>query len=99
LPVWALYWGLLSGFAFNLYCWLAIPQLSWLWWNVFGFIVAVAVGYGISWWKPRAATSEFHWSPARYRSFGFQTDWRFYYAGLVAAFAALLILLAVLQRL
>lgn len=31
--------GLLIGFAFNGYCWVVLPDLSWLWWNVTGFLV------------------------------------------------------------
>lgn len=40
--------GLLAGFTFNLLCWLFLPRLSWLWWNVFGFLVCVVVGYSVS---------------------------------------------------
>lgn len=40
--------GLLLGFLFNLYCWMSLPLLSWLWWNVFGFFVTLVTGYGIS---------------------------------------------------
>jgi len=31
--------GLLAGIAFNGACWLWLDQLSWLWWNLFGFLV------------------------------------------------------------
>ena len=40
--------GLLSGVGFNAFLWLAVPKVSWLWWNVIGFLVAFAVGYGLS---------------------------------------------------
>ena len=40
--------GLLAGFLFNLLCWIYLPDVSWLWWNVFGFLVSVLVGYGAS---------------------------------------------------
>ncbi|GAB5379431.1 MAG: sodium:solute symporter [Aliiglaciecola sp.] len=35
--------GMLAGFLFNAYCWIELPNLSWLWWNVTGFIVTVIV--------------------------------------------------------
>ncbi|WP_417359287.1 sodium:solute symporter [Gallaecimonas pentaromativorans] len=40
--------GLLAGFGLNLYCWIALPALSWLWWNAFGFGCCFAVGYFVS---------------------------------------------------
>ena len=40
--------GLIAGFLLNLYCWIAIPLLSWLWWNVFGFLMTFVLGYAIS---------------------------------------------------
>lgn len=46
--------GLLTGFITNLLCWLYVPGLSWLWWNVLGFIVCVVVGYGLSFLTPNS---------------------------------------------
>lgn len=40
--------GLLAGFLFNLYCWRYLPELSWLWWNVFGFLLSFGAGYALS---------------------------------------------------
>jgi SSS family transporter len=37
--------GLLSGILLNAYCWIALPTISWLWWNPLGF----AVGFFIPW--------------------------------------------------
>jgi len=37
--------GLLAGFLFNCYLWKEQPQISWLWWNAIGFVVAYVVGY------------------------------------------------------
>lgn len=33
--------GLLAGILFNSWCWLTLPEVSWLWWNPMGFAVAV----------------------------------------------------------
>lgn len=40
--------GLIAGFLLNLLCWVYVPQVSWLWWNVFGFIACMSVGYLLS---------------------------------------------------
>ncbi|MCH7804667.1 MAG: sodium:solute symporter [Acidobacteria bacterium] len=44
----AVKWGVLLGVGTNLIFWLALPQVSWLWWNVIGFAVTFGFGYGIS---------------------------------------------------
>ncbi|VUD40921.1 Sodium/glucose cotransporter [Thalassocella blandensis] len=36
--------GLLMGFCSNVVLWIFAPEVSWLWWNVSGFAVAVFVG-------------------------------------------------------
>jgi SSS family solute:Na+ symporter len=35
--------GLVSGVAVNLYLWLFVPSVSWLWWNAIGFVIATGV--------------------------------------------------------
>ncbi|MCB1647699.1 MAG: sodium:solute symporter [Pseudomonadales bacterium] len=40
--------GLLTGMVLNGLCWLYLPSLSWLWWNVFGFALSFITGYLIS---------------------------------------------------
>jgi len=40
--------GLVIGVLFNAYLWLCMPELSWLWWNLTGFLVSVITGYFIS---------------------------------------------------
>ncbi|WP_078085903.1 sodium:solute symporter [Microbulbifer mangrovi] len=37
--------GLLTGIASNGLFWLFLPEISWLWWNVIGFAVTVAVAW------------------------------------------------------
>jgi SSS family solute:Na+ symporter len=44
--------GLISGVAFNLYLWKFAPGVSWMWWNLFGFMVAVSVGGVVSLFVP-----------------------------------------------
>ena len=40
--------GLVVGILMNAACWLLLPQLSWLWWNVSGFAVTYCCGILIS---------------------------------------------------
>ncbi|MEO0579493.1 MAG: sodium transporter, partial [Pseudomonadota bacterium] len=35
--------GLIVGLGFNLYLWLAQPQVFWMWWNFIGLVVTLAV--------------------------------------------------------
>ncbi len=44
----AVKWGILLGVGTNLAFWLALPQVSWLWWNLIGFAITFGFGYGIS---------------------------------------------------
>lgn len=40
--------GLLLGILFNGACWLFWPGLSWLWWNVTGFVITYCCGLAVS---------------------------------------------------
>ncbi|HSC77405.1 MAG TPA: sodium/solute symporter, partial [Candidatus Acidoferrales bacterium] len=48
--------GVTAGILINLYLWLGVPQLSWLWWNVTGMVVAVTTAFVVS--KARPAESK-----------------------------------------
>jgi SSS family solute:Na+ symporter len=39
--------GILAGIAFNLFLWVGIPGLHWMWWNVSGFLAAVTMTFFI----------------------------------------------------
>jgi SSS family solute:Na+ symporter len=92
-------WGLAAGFLLNLWCWQFLPGISWLWWNVFGFLTTCGVGYAASLLQPQPTQpiDELVWSPARYRGFGFTVNWLPRYLLLLAWFAALLLLLLFFQ--
>ena len=40
--------GLVAGVGLNIYLWIAQDSISWLWWNVFGLVVAVAIAVLLS---------------------------------------------------
>ena len=35
--------GIISGFLCNLFCWIYLDNVSWLWWNVIGFVVTFKI--------------------------------------------------------
>ena len=39
--------GLLLGIAVNGYLWIFVPEISWLWWNVIGFVVTFTTGFAL----------------------------------------------------
>ncbi len=49
--------GLITGFSFNVVLWKWAPGVSWLWWNVIGFLTTAIIGYACSLAFP-APTSE-----------------------------------------
>ena len=40
--------GLITGVGVNIYLWLAVPQVFWLWWNFIGCVVTLVVGLAVS---------------------------------------------------
>ena len=100
--------GLLLGFLLNAFLWVQVPEVSWLWWNVFGFVMTFGAGIVISWVATMmkssvvntSMTSEIDrlvWSLQRYNNFGFQKNWIPYYGILFAWFLLLIVVLWVLQ--
>jgi SSS family solute:Na+ symporter len=89
--------GLVAGFGFNLLLWLFAPHISWLWWNVTGFIVACGVGLGVSMLAPNELdTKGVVWRPGMGKDLGFEKNWVPYYwalggwALLIVAISALI---------
>ncbi|MEM8661870.1 MAG: sodium:proline symporter, partial [Pseudomonadota bacterium] len=87
--------GLIAGFALNLYCWQYLPELSWLWWNVFGALATMIVGLGVSLISTRPAQdlAALVWTRERYLRFGFKINWLPRYAALGLYFLVLLFVL------
>ncbi|MDU0354321.1 sodium:solute symporter [Paraglaciecola aquimarina] len=40
--------GLIAGVGFNIFIWLALPDIFWFWWNFIGFVTAAIVAYALS---------------------------------------------------
>jgi len=85
--------GLLAGFGLNLYCWQFLPDLSWLWWNVFGFVATVLIGISISRISsvPSQDLSTLVWTVPNYQTFGFKLNWFPRYILLAVWFVVLLL--------
>ena len=89
--------GLIAGFLLNLLCWLFLPQVSWLWWNVFGFALCYIVGLSVSSMLPTTPTRG---SPsAGPLQFLNWPQWRLRYLGLLGYSAGILTLLVIFQAL
>ena len=88
--------GLIAGFAGNLWLWKNAPDISWLWWNVIGFFAAYAVGYSVSRAFPAPAAVNLSGTLIRPHDRQVQTNrhlWRRYYLVLAAYGTGILILL------
>ncbi len=92
--------GFAVGFMSNAGLWLVAPGVSWLWWNVSGFLVAVVVGLAVG---GRAVTgslrSDAVWTPAFLRAEGFDEQWSIRYLVLVGAAGIFLFVLGFLGAL
>ncbi len=44
----AVFTGVITGVGFNLFLWIALPDVFWMWWNVFGLMVSITTTLIIS---------------------------------------------------
>jgi SSS family solute:Na+ symporter len=88
--------GFAAGFISNLLLWLGAPEVSWLWWNVSGFLITVTTGVlsarrGTRW----IAASHSVWTPAFFVGQGFERAWVLRYITLAGAACGFLVVLGV----
>jgi SSS family solute:Na+ symporter len=77
--------GFVAGLIINATLWVAVPSVSWLWWNVIGLGVTMVTGLIVS--RGTLAVVEMPdliWSAQMYRSAGFSRNW-------IPAYGALLL--------
>jgi SSS family transporter len=86
--------GLVSGVTVNLFLWLFVPSVSWLWWNAIGFALATAVIYlGSQLFQPAFRSSfEIKISPEK-------RAWKISYGLLIVYVAGLILLLIFFPKL
>ncbi len=80
--------GLLLGFTTNLLCWQFLPNVSWLWWNLFGFVITTTFGYMLS-FRGASSVEGLTWSLTRFQSIDFKVNWTPRYIALLIWFAGL----------
>jgi len=88
--------GFAAGFMSNLLLWLGAPEVSWLWWNVSGFLIAVVIGVlcsrsGAEW----VAVSDTVWTRSFFLDLGFESSWARGYVTLAGAACGFLLVLSV----
>ena len=88
--------GLVAGVLVNLVLWIQFPQVSWLWWNVWGFFVAFLVGMAVS--KATGGTQKdltgLVWYRGVDKEFDYEVNWPKRYR-IMASYSAGMILFCV----
>ena len=83
--------GLLAGFLLNLYCWQFLPDVSWLWWNVFGFVATLVTGIAVSRLGETSEGEEgLNWSYGQLLELGYDSTWKARHMVLVVWFLLLM---------
>lgn len=80
--------GLCAGVALNIYLWLAVESVSWLWWNVFGFLAAIVTACALS--LPALKSGEFAPKDERKEEDRTSPKELAWYAALIAATVAII---------
>ena len=88
--------GFAAGFISNLLLWLGAPEVSWLWWNVSGFLIALAIGvFGSRPGGGPVAAADTVWTATFFMSQGFKHSWVLGYVALAVAACGFLLVLGV----
>jgi len=91
--------GLITGLLINVVFWKWAPHISWLWWNVIGFLAACIIGYACSLAfaapAPEKLTDSLYRSPGRQLKVH-QRNWRSYYMVLAGYGTMILVLLMII---
>ena len=68
--------GIICGFLCNLYCWVYLADVSWLWWNVIGFIITFKIAIIHSLFFSKSQTNKSYvWSFRFFKEMGFNNTW------------------------
>jgi len=89
--------GIIVGFVVNLYLWIFVSTISWMWWNVIGCVVTCTIGYTTS-----IVFKEYHemqlknlvWKRGiRKDYFKYEKNWNVYYGILISYFLLIVVIL------
>ncbi len=86
--------GVLAGVGLNLGIWILFPGVFWMWWNLFGLLVAVAVTMVVSLFTPARPSEEIR--PYTLFGSGFFKEERLWFQGHLVLVAYFFIMLALL---
>ena len=68
--------SIICGFLCNLYCWVYLADVSWLWWNVIGFIITFKIAVIHSFFFSKSQTNKSYvWSFRFFKELGFNNTW------------------------
>ena len=84
--------GFFAGGLLNLYLWVAQPEISWLWWNVFGFVTTFVLGLVVSSLSDaeNKDLGMLVYCKEGVKNFNFQRRWGIYY-GILAVYSLFII--------
>jgi SSS family solute:Na+ symporter len=87
--------GILSGVGLNLFLWVALPSVYWMWWNLFGFAAAAGISFAVSLLAPQPGPPnvERYVLHSTRRVLQDERRWLPVYAGLLLYFGLMLIFL------
>ncbi len=85
--------GLVIGFICNLMCWVLFPEISWLWWNVIGFIITCGISILLSLVSANHKIKNVYWSLNFLIEEGFNTFWIIRFFLLIIWFVLILMFL------
>ena len=87
--------GILSGVGLNLFLWVAVPRIYWMWWNLFGFAAAAGISFAVSLLAPQPdpPNVERYVLRSARRVLQDERRWLPVYAGLLLYFGLMLIFL------
>jgi SSS family solute:Na+ symporter len=92
--------GIIAGLLVNLFLWLYVPGVSWLWWNVIGCVITFLVGYLASFaFQPPVFEKINHhvWHRRIGKEyFDYQKNWNIYYGILIFWFLVILGVIALI---
>ena len=88
--------GLVVGLFANAMLWMFAPEVSWLWWNVWGFFVAFGVGVLVSKWTggTQKDLTGLVWYRGVEKSFNYEVNWPARYR-IMAAYSVGMVLFCV----
>ena len=92
--------GIIGGFAVNIYVWIFMPCVSWLWCNVFGTVSTFGIGYVASLFFDSPdfnSIKEFVWN-RKFSAIAEESsrNWNKYYLALVIWFLMMVVILSLI---